>query len=266
MSSESVVAKPILEVTNLHKTYKMGRVPLQVLRGATLEAREGECVAVLGDSGSGKSTLLHLIAGLDQFDKGHGSSVVFQGDDIGAKSVAQRDMYRAAHVGIVFQAYHLLAELTAEQNVLIAGMVRHGFGYWGNRSALKDRARELLEQVGLGARGRHRPVELSGGERQRVAIARALVNRPRLLLADEPTGNLDEQTAARVLDTLLEIREQQGLTLVMVTHSTSIASRADKLVRIELGQIHGPIPGQTQGPIQGHNSAAEPKSTSKAVV
>ncbi|MCB9860985.1 MAG: ABC transporter ATP-binding protein [Phycisphaeraceae bacterium] len=215
----------------------MGKVPLQVLRGATLHVNEGECVAVLGDSGSGKSTLLHLIAGLDRPDAKPEPTIVFDGSDIGAMSIAQRDVYRAQQVGIVFQAYHLLTELTALQNVVIAGMVRHGFGYWGNRRELTQRAHELLDVVGLGERAGHRPVELSGGERQRVAIARALINQPRLLLADEPTGNLDEQTAGRVLEMLMRVREQQNLTLVMVTHSTSIASQADRTVRIEFGQI-----------------------------
>jgi len=223
-----------------------------VLRGVDLTVQAGQTVAVVGPSGAGKSTLLHLLGGLDRADRPHehdranessteagaapAGDVSFEGRSLRAMSTAELDRFRRADVGFVFQFYHLLPELTVLQNVTIAAMIRWGrFGYVSRRREIEARAASLLDRFGLSHRLRHRPVELSGGERQRVAIARALVNQPRLLLADEPTGNLDQTTGAAILDVLMSFRKEQGLTLVIVTHDTSTAARADRVVRLRDG-------------------------------
>ncbi len=225
---------PLIAVSNLRKTYRLGRVPVPVLRGATLAVQPGEFVAVLGASGSGKSTLLHLMGGLDAPDRGGApaASIVFQGRDLCRASVAERDRYRRRSVGFVFQFYHLFPELTVLENVLIASMV-------GRRAARagRERATMLLDRAGLSARLRHRPAELSGGERQRVAICRALVNDPPLVLADEPTGNLDRDAGRTVLDLLVEIRRDERRTMVVVTHDLETAARADRIVRLVNGVV-----------------------------
>lgn len=227
---------PLLEVQNLQKTYRLGRVSVPVLRGASLSVEEGEFVAVLGASGSGKSTLLHLIGGLDRPDRAE-SLIRFQGESIYGMSAGGLDRYRARTVGFVFQFYHLLPELNVLQNVMIASMVRHGFAFSARRSGVRARATGLLEAFGLGGRLRHRPAELSGGERQRVAIARALMNEPRLLLADEPTGNLDRKTGDAILDALGRIRSESRQTVIMVTHDGHVAARADRVVKLEDGCV-----------------------------
>jgi len=215
-------------------------VDVPVLRGVTLEVQQGEWVAVLGASGSGKSTLLHLVGGLDRPDrKSNGAKaggVTFDNRALADYSARELDRFRASRVGMVFQFYHLLPELTVLQNVTVAGMVRHGRLGFGS-SGTVDRARELLEAFGLSHRLAHRPAELSGGERQRVAIARALVNQPDVLLADEPTGNLDRHTGDKILDTIATIRAKRSQTIVMVTHDTEVAARADRLVRLEDGRV-----------------------------
>ena len=226
--------KPLLAATDLHKHYKLGGQDLHVLRGVDLAVHEREFLAILGRSGSGKSTLLHLLAGLDRPDAG---LVTFGEQDIYALTGARLDDYRNRHVGLVFQQYHLLPELTALENVMISSMIRHGLFTWpGKRGKERDRARELLTRVGLGERQRHKPSKLSGGERQRVAIARALMNRPALLLADEPTGNLDSQTAGSILELLHELHAG-GQTLVMVTHDEKVASAADRRVTLVRGEL-----------------------------
>lgn len=228
----------LLEVRNLHKTYRLGRVDVRVLQGASLSVEEGEFVAVLGASGSGKSTMLHLIGGLDRADRGERESGIwFEGKSLASMSATELDRYRAGAVGFVFQFYHLLPELTVLQNVLIASMVRHRLGYSAKQREARQRAEEILRAFGLGDRLRHRPAELSGGERQRVAIARALINEPRLLLADEPTGNLDRKTGDAILDALAEIRAQTRQTVVMVTHDAHVAARADRIVKLEDGRV-----------------------------
>jgi lipoprotein-releasing system ATP-binding protein len=229
-----------LRVHNLHKTYRLGRVNVPVLRGASINVREGEFIAILGASGSGKSTLLHLIGGLDRPDRAPESSkgeIEFEGQLLSKFSTRRLDDYRAREVGFVFQFYHLLPELSVLQNVLIAGMVRHGLGFPRIAASTREHALELLETLGLGHRVKHRPAELSGGERQRVAIARALINRPKLLLADEPTGNLDRTTGQKILDALLKIRHERRQTMVVVTHDESTAARADSVVRLEDGRV-----------------------------
>ncbi|MBL9000684.1 MAG: ABC transporter ATP-binding protein [Phycisphaerae bacterium] len=233
---------PALRIVGVRKTYRLGRVRVPVLHGVDLSVSEGEFVAILGASGSGKSTLLHLAGGLDRPDKGGGeaSRIEFRGVDLNTMSRGQLDRYRARDAGFVFQFYHLLPELTVLQNVVIAAMVRRGFGYAPYAAACRDAARKLLEDVGLSHRLNHRPVELSGGERQRVAIARALINEPSLLLADEPTGNLDRATGESILTMLLEIRARRKLTMLVVTHDQHTAARADRIVRLADGRV---VPG-----------------------
>ncbi len=226
---------------SVHKTYRLGRVDVPVLKGVDLDIAEGEWVAVLGASGSGKSTLLHLVGGLDRPDKARGgrarSSIAFRGRELAAMSARERNRYRSHEVGFVFQFYHLLPEMTVEENVLISAMVRAGAAYAAARAEARTRARELLEAFGLSHRLRHRPAELSGGERQRVAIARALINGPALLLADEPTGNLDRKTGEQIMDVLVSLRKEWGQTTLMVTHDEALAERADRIVRLTDGRV-----------------------------
>lgn len=228
---------PLLTVSNLYKTYRLGRVDVPVLRGVNLSVEEGEFVAILGSSGSGKSTLLHLVGGLDRPDKLPQGNIQFEGRSITGFSSGQLDEYRRRDIGFVFQFYHLLPELTVLQNVTVASMVRHGLGYTARAAKVKDDAIALLGHMGLSHRLEHRPAELSGGERQRVAIARSLINSPRVLLADEPTGNLDHVTGAKVLDMLLGVRRDRSQTMLVVTHDQETAARADRIVRIADGII-----------------------------
>ena len=229
----------LISVNNLHKTYRLGRVDVPVLRGAALSVKRGEWVAVLGASGSGKSTLLHLMGGLDRPDRGGsaaGGDVVFDGRALSTYSSRELDRFRAGKVGFVFQFYHLLPELSVLENTLVAAMVEDG--RWGYSPAKRQpQARTLLDAFGLGHRLGHRPAELSGGERQRVAIARALMNEPEVLLADEPTGNLDHQTGEKILDAVATIRAQRSQTIVMVTHDTGVAARADRVVKLVDGVV-----------------------------
>jgi len=231
---------PILEVSVLRKTYALGRVKVPVLHGVDLSVAPGEWVAILGASGSGKSTLLHLIGGLDRPDRGDGprASIRFHDREVTRLGARSLDRYRSREVGFVFQFYHLLPELDVMGNVCIGAMIRHGrFGYRANRKGVEARAGVLLERFGLGARVRHKPAELSGGERQRVAIARALINEPRVLLADEPTGNLDQKTGESILDAIGEHRRDSGLTMLMVTHDARVAARADRVIELEDGLV-----------------------------
>jgi len=231
---------PLLEARNVHKTYRLGKTRAHVLRGVDFKIQRGEWVAILGASGSGKSTLLHLLGGLDRPDRNEGESGVvrFEGRPLHQFRGVSIDRFRARSVGFVFQAFHLLPELTALENVLLASMTANGrIGYLRSRKALRERAGDLLERVGLGHRLKHRPVELSGGERQRVAIARAMMNRPKVLLADEPTGNLDQATGEVVLDALAGLREGEGTATVLVTHDPQVARRADRVLRLLDGQM-----------------------------
>ncbi len=228
---------PLIHAANLRKTYRLGRIDVPVLRGVELRVEPGEFVAVLGASGSGKSTLLHLLGGLDRPDRDSGS-VIFEGTALNSMNSARLDAYRTGSVGFVFQFYHLLPELSVLENVLLGAMVKHGrFGFSSRRGAITDSAKALLDAVGLSHRLRHRPVELSGGERQRVAIARALINDPALLLADEPTGNLDRATGAKILEMLLQLRGEKKRTMVIVTHDPETAALADRIVQLTDGRI-----------------------------
>ena len=207
-----------------------------MLNGTTLRVNEGEWVAVLGASGSGKSTLLHLLGDLDRPDA-DGGEVLFEDQSLASRSRRARNHYRNRSIGFVFQFYHLLSELNVLENTLLPALVGlHRWQYYRRIGELRRRGTELLDSFGLGHRLKHRPRELSGGERQRVAIARALMNNPRVLLADEPTGNLDEKTGEGILDLIAE-QHRNGLTIVMVTHDPAIASRADRNVHLHDGRI-----------------------------
>jgi lipoprotein-releasing system ATP-binding protein len=225
-----------MRADNLHKTYRLGRVDVPVLKGTTLDVAEGEWLAILGASGSGKSTLLHLMGALDQPD-GTGGEVSYEGRPLSARSRRQRNHYRNRSIGFVFQFYHLLSELNVLENTFLPALVGlPRWRYYGAIGRLRERATALLDSFGLGHRLRHRPRELSGGERQRVAIARALMNEPKVLLADEPTGNLDEATGNEILD-LVAKQHASGLTIVMVTHDPAIADRADRVAHLHDGRI-----------------------------
>lgn len=228
------MASTIIKAQGVHKAYKMGRGEVKVLRGASLSVEEGEFVVIMGASGSGKSTFLHLLGALDIPDRG---LIEFRGQSVFDQPRASRNLYRNRDVGFVFQFYHLLPELNVLENIVIPRLVTHGFFSW--RTAKRKsfaQAQEMLERVGLAERAKHRPSELSGGELQRVAIARALLNRPALLLADEPTGNLDAKIGLEILALLQEFNDA-GQTVVMVTHDTGVAEKAHRRVRLVGGVI-----------------------------
>jgi lipoprotein-releasing system ATP-binding protein len=228
---------PAIEVSGLHKSYRLGRTHLHVLRGVGFTVEPKEFVAVVGASGSGKSTLLHLIGLLDSIDKG---TIRLEGVDIARLPQRKRNRTRCRDVGFVFQFYHLLPELSVLENTLLPAKVDESLlGWISHRGARRREAIEMLERVGLGERMRHRPKELSGGERQRVAIARALMNRPKFLLADEPTGNLDSRTGKQILQVLKTASRDIGQTVVMVTHDAAIAAAADRVLNLQDGKLTG---------------------------
>lgn len=220
---------PLCEARGLHKSYQMGHRTLEVLRGVDLAVARGEFVALRGASGAGKSTLLHLLGGLDLPNRGE---VLAEGRPLGGRGSDALARWRNARVGFVFQAYHLLPELDALENVCLpARMARVA------PAAAAERARELLVRVGLGERLEHKPYELSGGEQQRVAIARALVNRPDLILADEPTGNLDSRTGEEIIHLLCTLQSERGATLLIATHDARVAARAPRVVELLDGRV-----------------------------
>ncbi len=221
---------PFLEVDNLVKHYPTGAgKPLEVLRGVSMQVEAGEIVAVMGESGAGKSTLLHLLGALDRPTSG---TVRYRGEDLFAKDDEALARFRNTQVGFVFQFHHLLPEFTALENVAMPALIRHQ-----RFEAVRDRARELLEMLGLGARADHRPAALSGGEKQRVAIARALMNEPGLVLADEPTGNLDARTAEPIHDEILRLSDEMGQAFVVATHNPALAAIAHRVFRLEAGRL-----------------------------
>ena len=219
----------VVRAVGLTRRYKMGHTFVDALQGANLTLTRGEFVALVGPSGSGKSTVLNLIGGLDRPTSGE---VWIDGTELGSSDERTLTRHRRQHVGFVFQSFNLLSRLTAEENVALPLMFS-GVPEKERRA----RARALLQRVGLGARLTHRPTQLSGGEQQRVAIARALVGQPALLLADEPTGNLDTATGAEIMGLLKELNQEQGLTLLVVTHDTEVAAFADRVVRLRDGQV-----------------------------
>lgn len=215
-----------LRARGLHKKFRLGATELQILRGVDLDVKRGERVFLCGASGAGKSTLLYTLAGLEQPSSG---DVHFEGEDLYRVSAERQAALRNTRMGFVFQSYMLLPELTALENVALPGLI--------GGKADRDRAAVLLGQVGLGDRTGHLPSELSGGEQQRVAIARALANRPSMLFADEPTGNLDSKTGGEVIDLLLGLARENGTTLLAVTHDTGLASRGDRMLHIRDGLL-----------------------------
>jgi lipoprotein-releasing system ATP-binding protein len=232
-----VVTAPVLNAEGVHKSYWLGKREIPVLRGVDLRVATGEMVALLGASGAGKSTLLHVLGLLDAPTSG---AVQYDGRPVHELSVVERARLRHRHTGFVFQFYHLIPELDALHNVLLAGMMQcSALDWWRRRKQARADAAALLQRVGLGERLGHRPSELSGGERQRVAIARALLSRPRIVLADEPTGNLDSATADGVMELLFEINREQQLAFLLVTHNEEIAARCHRVVRLKDGQVVG---------------------------
>lgn len=222
----------IVRAETISKTYLMGGRPLTVLKKVSVAVKPGETVAIIGPSGAGKSTLLHALGGLDQPTEGE---VWFKGQSLYRMTPRERTMIRARHIGFVFQSYHLLPELDVLENVLLPTMA-----LWKmRRQSLvhRKRAEMLLETVGLSDRLAHTPLELSGGEQQRVALARALMNEPELVLADEPTGNLDSVTGESILKCLFAMTRERQHTLILVTHNDEVAGRCDRVVRMKDGIV-----------------------------
>lgn len=225
----------VLRATGITKNYAIGKREIPVLRGVDLSIEAGEKVALLGTSGAGKSTLLHLLGLLDRPTSG---TIEYDGRVVHSLPIGERARLRHQQVGFVFQFYHLIPELTALQNVLLARMMDASvLQYWGKRKEAKASAVAMLEHVGLGERLHHRPTELSGGERQRVAIARALIAEPKVVLADEPTGNLDSATAKDVVDLMFSIQQERQLAFLLVTHDEGLAQRCDRIIRMKDGCV-----------------------------
>ena len=223
------MSEPLVIARDLRKTYQLGRRGVTVLQGVSISVEPGEFVALRGSSGAGKSTLLHVIGGLDTADSGE---IIVAGQPFHQMSASKLARFRTEKIGFIFQAYHLMPEFDALENVSIPGRIaRHPV------EEVRERATELLHRVGLGKRLDHRPRELSGGEQQRVAIARALVNDPQVIIADEPTGNLDSHTGGDILDLLGEIRAERNTTLLIATHDPKVAERAPRVVQLIDGQI-----------------------------
>jgi len=225
----------LLETRDLKKHYRMGESTVRALDGVSMTVEQGEFVGLLGKSGSGKSTLLNLIAGLDRPTDG---TLRIFGDDLGQMSSTALSLHRQRNVGIIFQSFNLVSTMSAADNVALAMMFASV-----RRPERERRAHELLDAMGLGGRQRHRPPELSGGEQQRVAIARALANKPHLLLADEPTGNLDSRTSAEILGLLKHLNERDGKTVIMVTHDAGLAA---KYAHRTITLLDGVVVGESQ--------------------
>ncbi len=218
----------MVRIEGVRKDFRSGDRTIHVLKGATLAVARGEAVALTGPSGVGKSTLLHLIGGLDRPD---GGTITVAGKEVTSLSGKALDSFRCLTIGIVYQFHFLLPEFTALENVMIPAITA------GNNRTAKERAADLLSEVGLAERLHHVPSKLSGGEQQRVALARALMNHPKLLLADEPTGNLDEETSARVFALLMELKQNHGLTVLLATHNLGLAASCDRTLRLKDGEI-----------------------------
>ncbi len=218
----------MIKIDNIYKTYHLDKIEVPVLKGISFSINEGDWIALLGASGCGKTTLLNIIGTLETPDKGE---VFIREKGISTFKNKQKELFRNNKVGFIFQTYHLLPELTVLENVLLPAM-------FANAKDATQKAKNLIEQVGLSHRITHKPMELSGGERQRAAIARALINTPEIILADEPTGNLDSKTGLEILDIFKKLKEDGFVkTIIMVTHDENIAKLADKIIRLEDGVI-----------------------------
>jgi len=228
----SMSQSSLISARNIHRTYSLGKKTVEVLRGIDLEIGRGERVFLCGASGAGKTTLLYTLAGLERPERGR---VHIEGADLYSLSQREQSRVRNSKMGYIFQNYYLLPELTALENVMVPGMIRS--------KNHRRQAMELLDEVGLGGRVHHLPAELSGGEQQRVAIARALVNKPTMVFADEPTGNLDSRNGGEVMALLLEFSKNLGTTLVVVTHDRILAEKGDRTLEIADGQMAGENPG-----------------------
>ncbi len=232
---ESVGSRSIVVARDVTKSYRRSKTIVPVLKGVDFSAERGKITAIIGQSGSGKSTLLHLLGTLDKPDSGE---IHFDGQRTDNLPARRRDAFRNKQLGMIFQFYHLLPELTLLENIVAPAMIGQSiFSYFRNRSAIIQRAKGLAEMVGLSHRLHHKPCELSGGEMQRTAIARALVTDPQLLLADEPTGNLDQESGQSILQLMRNLNRDTGLTIVMVTHDENIAQQCDALVRLKGGKL-----------------------------
>jgi lipoprotein-releasing system ATP-binding protein len=223
------MSEPAIRLEGVRRRFRQGRATLEVLTGATLWVEPGQIVALVGPSGAGKSTLLHIAGLLERPDEG---DVFLAGEACGKLSDDRRTELRRGHLGFVYQYHHLLPEFSALENIVLPQMIAGK-----SRAQASERGRELLEMMGLSPRAAHRPGQLSGGEQQRVAIARALANHPRVLLADEPTGNLDPHTSETVFEELLRLAREAGLAALIATHNPDLARRMDRIVRLEDGQL-----------------------------
>ena len=233
------LGETILRVNGIRKSFRMGDSQVEVLKSVDMSLRSGEFVAIEGRSGSGKSTLLHIMGALDSADDG---SVEFDGRNIQSLGGSERSRLRNVHFGFVFQFYHLLPELNVLENTMLGPMVEFSwFGFHARHKALRQRAIALLTQMGLESRLKHKPKHLSGGERQRVAIARALMNSPRILFADEPTGNLDVDTGLKIMGVLEKLHREHGQTIVMVTHDRALARQADRILVLKDGKLENAV-------------------------
>lgn len=244
------LSQPILQVTSLVKTIRNGNRTVEILRGIGFDVQAGEFVAIMGSSGSGKSTLLGLLAGLDTPTSGE---VVVQGNRISYLPEDKLATLRGKLIGFVFQSYQLIPTLTALENVLLP----HELNSSGSQAEGLARARDLLRAVGLGDRAEHYPVQLSGGEQQRVALARAFILRPPIVLADEPTGNLDSKNGEQVMQLLLDLNRREGTTLVLVTHDPAVAANATRIITVRDGAILSDLPN--------HAAQREPVETTVSV-
>ncbi len=245
-ATTSALGAPLLRASGLRKSFRMGESVLEILHGVDMAMTTGELVALVGASGAGKSTLLHILGLLDPPSAGRLS---FAGCDPWTLPTSERARLRNREIGFVFQFYHLLPELTALENVQLPALIGESPGAFRRaRAEHRERAHELLERFGMTHRAAHRPAQLSGGERQRVAMARALFHDPRLLLADEPTGNLDHATGERVLELLLEEQARRRLSMILVTHDERLATRCERVLVLEDGAIRSDAPAAADGP------------------